>query len=50
MWNSAERSWDCPCHGSRFTYDGDIIEGPAVMPLTYEHSVNTLEKLTKDDF
>lgn len=28
-WNSAELSWDCPCHGSRFTYDGDIIEGPA---------------------
>jgi glycine/D-amino acid oxidase-like deaminating enzyme/nitrite reductase/ring-hydroxylating ferredoxin subunit len=50
MWNSAERSWDCPCHGSRFTYDGDIVEGPAVMPLTYEHSVNTLEKLIKDDF
>ncbi len=29
-WNSAELSWDCPCHGSRFTYDGDIIEGPAL--------------------
>lgn len=28
-WNSAELSWDCPCHGSRFTYEGDIIEGPA---------------------
>ncbi len=29
-WNSAELSWDCPCHGSRFTYKGDIIEGPAL--------------------
>lgn len=29
-WNAAEMSWDCPCHGSRFSYDGDIIEGPAL--------------------
>lgn len=50
QWNSAERSWDCPCHGSRFTYEGDIIEGPAVMPLEYNKSVNTIEKLIKDDF
>ncbi len=32
-WNNAERSWDCPCHGSRFSYDGSILEGPAVTPL-----------------
>jgi Rieske Fe-S protein len=31
--NSAERSWDCPCHGSRFDVDGDVLEGPAVHPL-----------------
>jgi Glycine/D-amino acid oxidases (deaminating) len=31
--NAAERSWDCPCHGSRFDVDGAVLEGPAVEPL-----------------
>jgi nitrite reductase/ring-hydroxylating ferredoxin subunit len=31
--NAAERSWDCPCHGSRFAPDGGVLEGPAVTPL-----------------
>jgi glycine/D-amino acid oxidase-like deaminating enzyme/nitrite reductase/ring-hydroxylating ferredoxin subunit len=32
-WNGAERSWDCPCHGSRFHWDGTVLEGPAVKDL-----------------
>jgi glycine/D-amino acid oxidase-like deaminating enzyme/nitrite reductase/ring-hydroxylating ferredoxin subunit len=32
-WNSSERTWDCPCHGSRFAVDGTVLEGPAVHGL-----------------
>ena len=28
-WNPDEKSWDCPCHGSRFSYDGKLIDNPA---------------------
>lgn len=33
QWNGDEKSWDCPCHGSRFSTDGKVLNGPAITDL-----------------
>ncbi len=37
-WNRAERSWDCPCHGSRFAENGSVLNGPANGPKSLRNA------------
>ena len=45
-WNNAEQSWDCPCHGARYSCDGSVLNGPAVKNLA---KANVRELVTKDE-
>jgi glycine/D-amino acid oxidase-like deaminating enzyme/nitrite reductase/ring-hydroxylating ferredoxin subunit len=47
VWNNDEQSWDCPCHGSRFTFTGKVINGPAINDLeSFSAPLNTDIKIS----
>jgi glycine/D-amino acid oxidase-like deaminating enzyme/nitrite reductase/ring-hydroxylating ferredoxin subunit len=46
--NEAERSWDCPCHGSRFDIEGQVLQGPAIRGLASKDT-EPVTDLASDD-
>lgn len=44
-WNKDEMTWDCPCHGSRYTYEGKVINGPANSDLAAYSNETVLQKI-----
>ncbi|MFW5887012.1 MAG: FAD-dependent oxidoreductase, partial [Bacteroidota bacterium] len=46
-WNNMENTWDCPCHGSRFDHEGQVLQGPAVLNLDNKTS-EILKKINQE--
>jgi glycine/D-amino acid oxidase-like deaminating enzyme/nitrite reductase/ring-hydroxylating ferredoxin subunit len=44
QWNTAEKSWDCPCHGARYDCEGNVLTGPAVAALEKVEISDLIEK------
>jgi len=43
IFNSIEKTWDCPCHSSRFDIDGKCIKGPSVYDISFENDCDEEE-------
>ena len=50
IFNEEEKTWDCPCHSSRFDIDGNCIKGPSNYDISYKKLRNIKKSLYYKDF